>query len=211
MNSYTQYQAQSGNKGRRTVVLAVIAGLHLLIGWAFVSGFGQQVLLNVVKDVKVSLIKETEVKETPPPPPKPVLDRPPPVSMPPPIVNISVPIESPVVVTREPPPPAPPRQVTVVPGTPIKTLSMPECGEDYYPSQAKRLEQEGSVVVKFCIGPSNKIEGPVEVVTSSGFPLLDEAAAKCLNAGRYKAATQEGKPILNCKNIRVKYQLKAGN
>jgi protein TonB len=211
MNSYTQYQQKSGNSSRRTVVFFVIVGLHLLIGWAFVSGFGKQVALQIVKDVKVSLIKEQQVKETPPPPPKPVLDRPPPVSMPPSIVNINVPIESPIQVTHEPPPPAPPPRVTVVPGQPIKTVSMPECGEDYYPSQAKRLEQEGAVVVKFCIGPSNKIEGPVEVVTSSGFPLLDEAAAKCLNAGRYKAATQEGKPILSCKNIRVKYTLKAGN
>jgi len=211
MNSYTQYQAASGNKSRRTIVFGVIIGVHLLIGWAFVSGFGQQVLLNVVKDVKVSLIKETEVKETPPPPPKPVLDRPPPVSMPPSIVNITVPIESPIQVTHEPPPPAPPPRVTVVAGTPIKTVSQADCGEDYYPSQAKRLEQEGTVVVKYCVGPTNKIEGPVSVVTSSGFPLLDEAAGKCLNAGRYKAATQEGKPVLSCKNIKVTYKLKAGS
>jgi protein TonB len=210
MNSYTQYQAASGNKSRRTVVLGVIIGVHLLIGWAFVSGFGQQVILNVVKDVKVSLIKDQEVKETPPPPPKPVLDRPPPVSMPPPIVNISVPIESPVVVTREPPPPAPPPRVTIVAGTPLKTISRPECGEDYYPSQAKRLEQEGNVIVEYCVGPDSKIAS-VKVVESSGFPLLDEAAGKCLAAGRYKAATQEGKPILNCTKARVKYQLKQGN
>ena len=210
MNSYTQYQASAGNNSRRTVVFCVIVGLHLIIGWAFVSGFGKQIVLQVVKDVKVSLIKDQQVKETPPPPPKPVLDRPPPVSMPPPIVNISIPIESPIQVTREPPPPQPPPRVTVVPGTPIKTVSMPECGEDYYPSQAKRLEQEGTVVVKFCVGVTNKIES-VDIVTSSGFPLLDEAAGKCLNAGRYKAAVQEGKPVSSCKSIKVKYVMKAGN
>jgi len=209
MNSYTQYQASAGNNSRRTVVFCVIVGLHLIIGWAFVSGFGKQIVLQVVKDVKVSIIKDQQVKETPPPPPKPVLDRPPPVSMPPPIVNISIPIESPIQVTHEPPPPAPPR-VTVVAGTPVKTISRPECGEDYYPSQAKRLEQEGNVVVEYCVGPTNKIES-VKVVESSGFPLLDEAAGKCLAAGRYKAATQEGKPVLNCTKARVKYVMKAAN
>ena len=55
-------------------------------------------------------------------------------------------------------------------------MRLPDCHEDYYPSQALRLQQEGSVTVKFCVGVDNKIDGAVEVLTSSGFPVLDEAA-----------------------------------
>jgi protein TonB len=209
MSSYSEYQSKSGNGQRRTVVLFAILGLHLFIGWAFVSGFVNKITGQVVKDVQVSLIKEQQVKDTPPPPPKPRLDLPPPVSMPTPVVSINIPIEAPIVTTTRPPPPAP-RPVASVPGTPVTTVRLPECNEDFYPSQAKRLEQEGSVVVKVCVNPQNKIEGAIEVVTSSGFPLLDEAAGKCLAQGRYKAGTQEGKPVTACKNFKLTYKLKTG-
>ena len=57
-----------------------------------------------------------------------------------------------------------------VAATQAKTVRQPDCGEDYYPAQALRLNQQGSVVVKICVGANNKIDGPIEVLTSSGFP-----------------------------------------
>jgi protein TonB len=201
------YMHDSGYTQRRTVAFIAIVALHFLIGWAFISGFGKSVVAQIVKDVQVSIIKEDKVKETPPPPPKPELERPPPVSVPPPIVNINIPIEAPpIVVTNQPPPPRP---VAVVPSTPVGTVQLPNCGEDYYPSQAKRLEQQGTAVVKVCVGVNNKIEGAVEVTNSSGFPQLDEAAAKCISAGRFKAGTVEGKPTASCKSYRIKFELRA--
>ncbi len=74
-----------------------------------------------------------------------------------------------------------------VASTPVKTVRQADCGEDYYPPQALRLNQQGTVVMRFCVGANNKIDGPMEVLTSSGFPALDEAAGKCLAAGSYKA------------------------
>lgn len=210
MSSYSQYQRQTGAGQKRTVVLIAIIALHLFIGWAFVSGFVNKITGNIAKDVQVSLIKEQQVKEAPPPPPKPRLDLPPPVSMPTPVVSINIPIEAPVVTTTRAPPPAPPRPVASLPATPPQILRQPDCGEDFYPSQAKRLEQEGTAVVKYCVNTANKIEGAVEIVTSSGFPLLDEAAGKCMAQGRYKAGTIDGKPALTCKNIKVTYKLKSG-
>jgi protein TonB len=121
-----------------------------------------------------------------------------------PIINVTVPIEAPaVVVTKAPPPP---KAVVVVAATPIKTVRMPNCGEDYYPAQALRLNQQGSVVVKFCVGVNNKIDGPVEVVTSSGFPLLDDAAGKCVGAGGYKAGIVNGAPARTCKEMKVTFK-----
>jgi hypothetical protein len=38
--------------------------------------------------------------------------------------------------------------------------------------------------------------------------VLDEAAGKCLAAGRFKAATVEGKPVRTCKPIKITYKLK---
>jgi TonB family protein len=93
-----------------------------------------------------------------------------------------------------------------VAATPVKTVRQPDCGEDYYPAQALRLNQQGSAVVRLCIGPNNKIDGPIELVTSSGFPALDEAAGKCMAAGTYKAGTVEGKPARSCKDYKVTFK-----
>ena len=95
-----------------------------------------------------------------------------------------------------------------MPSTPAQTVRLPACHDEYYPSQAQRLGQEGSVTVKYCIGVDNKIDGPLEILTSSGVPALDEAAGKCLAAGRFKAGTVEGKPVRSCRPIKITYKLK---
>jgi outer membrane biosynthesis protein TonB len=89
--------------------------------------------------------------------------------------------------------------------TPVMTIQIPDCREDYYPSQASRLNQHGSAVVKVCIGVNNKIDGPIELLTTSGFPSLDEAAGKCMSAGRFKAGTVDGKPVHSCKDYKVTF------
>lgn len=188
-------------------VLAAIVVLHLFIAWAFVNGFGKTMVAMITKDVKVSLIKEEQAKELPPPPPKPDLLPPPPVSVPPPLVNINIPVEAPPIVTTTKPPPPPPPRVSTVASTPIVTTRPADCHEDFYPSQAQRLNQEGAVIVNYCVGADGKFEGAT-LKTSSGFPILDEAAGKCLAAARYKAATVEGKPVRSCKDARVTYKLK---
>ncbi len=200
------YMHDPGYSQRRIMAFVAIIALHVFIAWAFITGFGQAMVAQIVKDVQVSIIKTDEVKETPPPPPKPNLDRPPPVSVPPPIVTINIPIEAPPMVVTDRPPP--PRPVAIVASTPVVTVQQPDCGEDYYPAQALRLDQHGSAVVKVCVGLNNKIDRPIELVTTSGFPMLDEAAAKCMAAGRFKAGTIEGKPAASCKNYKVTFKPK---
>jgi protein TonB len=191
---------------RRMVAFAAIVAVHVFIAWAFITGFGQKIVHQAQNILETTIIKQEEVEDKPPPPPKPDLERPPPPSVPVPIINVQVPIEAPAVVVTKAPPPAP-KAVAIVAATPIKTVRLPSCGEDYYPAQAKRLNQTGSVIVKYCIGVNNKFDGPVEVTTSSGFPLLDEAAGKCLAAGSFKAAIgPDGKPMRSCKEIKVTFK-----
>lgn len=200
----------SGSNQRRVVAFVVIVAIHLFIGWAFVSGFAQDAFKKYADAVKVSIIKPDDIKDTPPPPPKVDLIKPPPIAVPPPLINIAVPIDAPApIVTDRPPPPSPPvRAVVNVASTPVKTTQQPDCGEDYYPAQALRLGQSGSATVKVCIGLNNKIDRPIEVLTSSGTPSLDEAAGKCMSAGRFKAATVEGKAVASCKDYKVTFKPK---
>lgn len=48
-----------------------------------------------------------------------------------------------------------------------------------YPETARRDGLQGSLVMRFCIGKSGKLES-VEIVRSSGYPMLDEAAKQAL-------------------------------
>jgi protein TonB len=194
----------SGHTQRRMVAFAAIVAVHALIAWAFITGFGQQVLHQAQQILETTIIKQDEAKDVPPPPPKPELERPPPPSVPIPIINVNVPVDVPAMVVSKAAPP--PKAVMTVAATPVKTVRQPNCGEDYYPPQALRLNQAGTAVVRFCVGANNKMDGPVELVTSSGFPSLDEAAGKCLAAGSYKAGTVEGKPVRACKDIKVTFK-----
>ena len=188
------------------VAFAAIVAVHALIAWAFISGFGQQVLHQAQQILETTIIKQDEAKDVPPPPPKPELERPPPPSVPIPIINVNVPIEAPPMVVSKAPPP--PKAVMTVAATPVKTLQQPDCGEDYYPPQALRLGQSGSAVVRVCFGANSKIDSgkPIELITSSGFPSLDEAAAKCMSQVRVKTGTVEGKPVASCKDYKVTFQ-----
>ena len=90
-------------KGRGTG-LAVVAGIHVLFGWALVSGLAQHVVDAVRKPIEMAIIPEA-----PPPPPPP----------PPKVEKV---VERPKAAT---PPPAyvPPPEVTPAPAPPAPTIT----------------------------------------------------------------------------------------
>ena len=102
---------------------------------------------------------------------------------------------------------SPPR-VAVSPqnSTSVKAVHTPDCPLEYYPAEALRLKQEGIVVVRVCTGADSKVDGPVSVVTSSGNPALDEAAAACMAAGRFRAGTANGMPVASCKDFKITFR-----
>jgi len=82
---------------------------------------------------------------------------------------------------------------------------MPNCGADYFPKEYTAFHERFSTVTRVCIGMDNVIDQPVEVVTSSGFPTIDDAATKCVTAGAFSAATVNGAPVRACKEIKVTF------
>jgi len=82
------------------------------------------------------------------------------------------------------------------------------CGDDFYPTEALRLKQEGVVVARLCVDADSEIEKPTAVLVSSGSPLLDAGAQKCLQSGRYKSAQNKaGKPVDSCRPMEVRFAL----
>jgi protein TonB len=82
--------------------------------------------------------------------------------------------------------------------------------EDYYPPASKRLEEQGLVVAQVCVGPDGKLTEAPTLATSSGSPRLDEGGIKLLTAasGKYKPATEDGKPIAACTKMGVRFQMR---
>jgi protein TonB len=124
-------RAKPPARGRGTG-LAVVAGIHVLFGWALVSGLAQHVVDAVRKPIDMAIISETP---PPPPPPPPKVEKivarpkaatPPPAYVPPPEVTpppappapaitatAAVPPPEPVVAAAPAPAPAPQKPAVV--------------------------------------------------------------------------------------------------
>jgi TonB family protein len=77
---------------------------------------------------------------------------------------------------------------------------------DFYPPGSKRRAEQGTPIVKACVGPSGNLLRDPEVVVSSGFPEIDAAAIKVAKASRYKAGSEDGVPLPeSCIKFKVKF------
>jgi periplasmic protein TonB len=205
------YPQDSGYLQRRLVAFVAIIVVHILVIWAFISGFANEGARYVQTILQTNIIQTEKPKDLPPPPPPVDLKERPPVQMIAPEINISIPVEAPpppiTNVTTQPTPPPAPR--AIVPGTPVKPTFVPDV-QDYYPEVSRRNGEEGRAIVKVCVNVAGKIDS-VEIATTTGHPLLDEAALKVAKAFRFKPATSEGKPVASCPTLPVKFELHAAS
>lgn len=201
------YVHDSSFFSRRAIVFFVIVGLHIFLAWMLASGLARRVVEVIAPPIQTDILDEIEKRDEPPPPPPPEFERPP-VEIPPPDVSIDIPVESTTAITdvttkpqpRAAPPPAP-RNVVHPKGKFPPT-------EDYYPAASIRLEEQGTVVIKTCVGPNGKLAETPSVVTSSGSARLDEAAVKLAKAARFTPGTVDGSPSTDCLSTRVRFELK---
>ena len=67
------------------------------------------------------------------------------------------------------------------------------CAKPEYPALSRRLEEQGSVVLRFLVGPEG-VPIRSEIVSSSGFERLDQAAQAALSLCHFKPGTIDGQP-----------------
>jgi periplasmic protein TonB len=201
------YVHDQGYAKRRSVVLISIVAFHVLLIYGFSSGLVPKIIEQIAPPIQTTILKEEKPKDELPPPPPPKMEEPP-VQVVAPEISINISADAPpppiTMVTTQPPPVVVARPPP--PGTKLVPISIPN-PEDMYPSAARNAGQEGKPVVNFCLDEKGRITS-AEVAESSTFPLLDEAAIKVVRGGRFKPATQEGKPIASCARIPIKFQLK---
>ena len=153
-----------------------------------------------------------KVPTAPPAPPPPATPAPPPLATPSPTPPAQVPAAEvtvtpstasnqaiTAVASSTPQPaaasaaaPAAPARAAPPTRTPA-SVSAAQCDKPDYPSASRRMEEEGTVSLRFLVG----VDGQViqsEIEKSSGFKRLDEAARAGLSKCRFQPATVDGRP-----------------
>jgi periplasmic protein TonB len=214
------YASRQRASRKHVIGLAVVVVLHGLLFWAINSGLARKFVKVIKGPVEAVLLEETKPEIPPPPPPPPPKNLPPPppayvppvevaVATPPPVNAIAAvsntpqpvapPSPLPVQMSAPPAPPAPPVQTAAV-------ISASSCEKPEYPSASKRLEEEGTVQLKFLVGVDGKVmESAIE--KSSGFRRLDEAARAGLSKCQFKPATVDGKPQQSWASMKYTWRL----
>ena len=207
-------QKMSGN---RLTALIVVAILHIIVGYALVTGLAYSAYQKVKERVETFDVKEEKPPEEPPPPP-PDVAPPPPIVAPPPPISFSRP--APMLETVTTPPPPAPVFTTAAPAPPPPVASKARIArpkgqgswaariQDNYPSAALRKEIEGTVGVRVTIGSDGRVSG-CTVSGSSGSGDLDSAA--CDGMTRYArfepALDAGGNPTTGSFSTRIVYKI----
>jgi protein TonB len=172
--------------------IVLVAILHALLGYAFVTGLAYKFVKNVQEDLKTFDVQEAPPpEEEPPPPPPDTPQPPPPVTSPPPMQRFEnlapppmqplpppPPAPTPPPAPAPPPPPQPPR--TVEPARARANLSSLVSDSDY-PASALRNEEQGTTGFRLTVGPDGRVQNCV-VTSSSGSSALDAATCRIMRS-----------------------------
>jgi protein TonB len=191
------YASQQRKPGKHVVGIGIVVLMHILLGWALVSGLARKVVEVIKNPIETKIIEE--VKPPPPPPenlpPPPKFAPPPPSFVPPPEVVVNQPQPAPTITTTTvAPPPAP---VTIAPAPApaappavaapaqapprLTSADARQCAPtaDDYPPAAQRAEATGTTVIRFTVDATGKLTS-ADVVRSAGpsreHRLLDRVA-----------------------------------
>jgi periplasmic protein TonB len=210
-------QKMSGNK---IVAIVIVALIHAVLGYAFVTGLAFQYVKKVSEKLNTFDVEEPPPPppDEPPPPPPDIPLTPPPVVSPPPIVMTPSP---PVVINTTPVPPPPMPVVVAVPVPPpppaaprvsqaagLKGNPGQFFGADNYPPSALRAGEAGRVVASLTVGVDGRVTDCV-VSTSSGSSALDQATCRIARSRvRFSPAKDDnGAPIASKYTLPVRWQI----
>jgi protein TonB len=201
----------------RQIALVAVAVLHVLLGYAVVSGFAISVVKKIVEPLEaVNVKEEAPPPDEPPPPPPKEVEIPP--YVPPPEVTVQTEAPTNTITTQStvarpdppvvapPAPPAPPAPaVAPTPATPRGRGNV--FSDDDYPSASRAAEEEGVTRVSYLIGVDGRVT-ECEVTQSSGFKRLDDATCSIIQRRfRFNPATKDGQPVPERRSQPVRWKL----
>ena len=211
-------QQMSGN---RITVFVVVAILHIVVGYALVSGLAASAYKHVKEITSAIDIKDEPPPPPPPPPPKEKLPPPPPIVAPPPKIQLNVPAPH-IQTVQTPPPPAPPPPV-VLPPPPPSAPPQPRftakgaspkgrpgdwATDNDYPTSAMREQKQGVTGFRVSVGADGRVSD-CSVTRSSGSSELDDTTCKLITRrARFTPALDgDGKPTTGTYSSSVRWQI----
>jgi protein TonB len=190
--------------------IGIVALLHVLLGYALVSGLARKVVEVIKAPLETHLIEEFKPPPPPPPPPQqtpaPKL-APPPAFVPPPEVTPPPQPQPTITTTHAEPPPAP---VTIAAAAPAveappappappraavpARIDVASCEKPEYPAAALRADTTGVTKIRFAIDAEGRVVR-ADLESASGgsreHRLLDRSAVEALSRCRFKPGTDE--------------------
>jgi TonB family protein len=207
-------QPDSGHFSRRSGTLILVVSLHAVLFYGLVTTLSH-IHANVNPDpLQNRSVGIPHLRDQLPPPPQPSLDHTE-------IVTRFNPLDIPretdtsreATTTNEPTPSqSMPPSITMhaakqVQGGPGVGFPDPD---DFYPSLARRLEEQGIATVRVCVDAKGRLTSDPTVLQGSGSARLDEGALKLASAGsgHYRASTEDGQPVNSCYPFRIRFRIK---
>ena len=205
---------------KRIGPLGAIILLHLAFFYALKNGSMQQATPAFPKEVFATFITPERApepappKEQPKPTPKtvPIVKK----SVTPPLPVINTPSPTAVTAAPSPPEPAAPAAATAEPSPAPAAPAVPRTitsGVEYiqapkpeYPAVAKRMGEEGQVILHVLVNEKGRSER-VEIQKTSGSPRLDEAGRQSVQRALFKPYIENGKPMAVYAIVPIKFQL----
>jgi protein TonB len=109
------------------------------------------------------------------------------------------PLPSPAPVIEAPPPPAPQPPAPIRPVDPVNlsgelALACPTRTPPAYPVMSRRMGETGKVVLRVELDAEGRVD-TAQVISSSGFKRLDEAALSAVRSWRCNPPLRDGQPV----------------
>jgi protein TonB len=206
---------------RRTGAFLAVIGLHFVMVYLLATGLATQVIQLLPTPTTVVLKEERPVREAPPPPPAPTLQK----------FQLELPQVMPDIRVDDTPKttdaivaasPCQGRAACAQPGVAPAVTSPPVVRvpggigkgfpntEDYYPTSAIRLGQEGTAGVRVCIDGAGRLTSQPTLAESSGITSIDSAALRLARAGsgHYRPTTENGQPVSACYAVHIRFNLR---
>ena len=191
------YAARQRSPRKHLTGIGWVVLLHALLLWAISTGLARDVVQMTENTVEAVLMSEAP-PPAPTPPPKTPLPKTP---APPPPAPTST---APAITQTAAPPAAAPQAPAIRMGAVIQAGA--HCAKPDYPSASRRMEEEGTVTLKFLIGADGKVL-QADIEKSSGFTRLDDAARNALSKCQFRPGTVDGKPEQSWASIKYTWRL----
>ena len=211
MNAYVQQDYSLFS--RRTLAFVLIVGVHGVLVLVLANGLAHGFVKVIPTGMQIIGLAPEAPKNQPPPLPPPPKFSPPQIHIPPTETLISPPEDQGLIqgviappTEQLPPPSAPQHIVNRVLGGPGKAFPNTE---DFYPPDAIRDGVTGVATVRSCVDDKGRLTEAPTLAQTSGSGSLDAGALRLARAGsgRYRATTEDGRPVISCYEFRIRFGL----